>query len=54
MPNRPEVDAWLRSYDNPMKPVVMRLRQIILAADPRMDECIKWQTPTFTFEGTRR
>ncbi|MBA2544825.1 MAG: DUF1801 domain-containing protein [Deltaproteobacteria bacterium] len=34
-----------------MKPVVQRLREILLAADPRIDECIKWQAPTFTFGG---
>jgi uncharacterized protein YdhG (YjbR/CyaY superfamily) len=45
------VDAWFARYDNPMKPVVMRMREIILAADARMDECIKWQAPTFTFGG---
>ena len=38
-------------YDNPMKDVVQRIREIMLAADPRIDECIKWQAPTFTFEG---
>jgi len=46
-----EVDAWMRTYENPMKPVVQRIREIILAADPRIEECIKWKTPTFTFEG---
>lgn len=51
MPKRKEVDAWFARYDNPMKPVVQRIREIILAADPRIDECIKWQAPTFTFGG---
>lgn len=51
MPRRKEVDAWLARYDNPMKAVVMRTREILLAADPRLDECIKWQAPTFTFNG---
>jgi hypothetical protein len=46
-----EVDAWMRVYDNPMKPVVQRVREILLGADPRIGECIKWKTPTFTFEG---
>ena len=46
-----EVDAWFAKYENPMKPVVMRMRDIILGADARMQECIKWQAPTFTFEG---
>jgi uncharacterized protein YdhG (YjbR/CyaY superfamily) len=51
MPRRREVDAWFAKYDNPMKPVVMRVRELVLAADDRVDECIKWQAPTFTFEG---
>lgn len=51
MPRRKEVDAWFARYDNPMKDVVQRIREIILAADSRIDECIKWQAPTFTFEG---
>jgi len=51
MPRRKDVDAWFATYDNPMKDVVLRVREIVLAADPRIDECIKWQAPTFTFEG---
>ena len=51
MPKRPEVDAWFRSYDNPMKDVVLAIREVLLQADKRMDECIKWQAPTFTFDG---
>src|SRR5688572_4352730 len=51
MPRSKEVDAWFARYDNPMKEVVARMREIVLAADSRIDECIKWQAPTFTFEG---
>ncbi len=51
MPKNPEVDAWLAGYDNPMKPVVERVRRIVLGADRRIGECIKWQAPTFTYEG---
>jgi len=50
MPRQPEVDAWFERYDNPMKPVVQRVREIVLDADPRVDECIKWQAPTFTYK----
>jgi hypothetical protein len=46
-----EVDAWFARYDNPMRDVVQCIREIILAADPRIDECIKWQAPTFTYRG---
>jgi hypothetical protein len=51
MPRQPEVDAWFERYDNPMKPVVQRIRDIVLDADPRIDEVIKWQAPTFTYKG---
>jgi uncharacterized protein YdhG (YjbR/CyaY superfamily) len=46
-----EVDAWFERYDNPMKDVVQRIRTIVLAADKRIEECIKWQAPTFTYRG---
>lgn len=49
--SREEVENWLRAYDNPMKPVVEKMREIILSADPRLDECVKWQAPTFTYKG---
>ena len=45
------VDEWMDTYDNPMKPVVQRIRELVLAADPRVEECIKWQAPTFTYRG---
>jgi uncharacterized protein YdhG (YjbR/CyaY superfamily) len=51
MPKRRQVNDWFATYDNPMKAVVQKVREIVLGADPRVDECIKWQAPTFTFEG---
>ena len=51
MPKRPEVEQWLAAYDRPLKPLLLALRDIILAADARIDETIKQQTPTFTFNG---
>lgn len=51
MARNPDVDDWFEDYDNPMKEVVQRVREIILEADERMDECIKWKSPTFTFLG---
>ncbi len=51
MPKQKEVEDWLERYENPMKPVVLKLREIILSSDRRMDECIKWQAPTFTYKG---
>ena len=51
MPKSKEVDAWFARYQNPRKDVVLRMRDIILGADSRIGECIKWQAPTFTYEG---
>ncbi len=46
-----DVDDWMAKYDNPMKPVVAEMRRLILAADSRIEETIKWQAPTFTYKG---
>lgn len=51
MARNAEVDAWFERYENPMKPVVERIRTIVLGADPRIEEQIKWQAPTFTYRG---
>jgi hypothetical protein len=45
------VDAWFERYHNPMKDVVQRVRDIVLQADARIDECIKCQSPTFIYRG---
>lgn len=46
-----EVDTWMSTYDNPMRDVVERVRRILLIADERITECIKWQAPTFVYKG---
>ncbi len=51
MNRNPEVDAWFERYDNPMKAAVQRVREIALAADPRVTEAVKWQAPTFMYKG---
>jgi hypothetical protein len=47
----PDVDAWLERYENPMKPLVERTRAVMLGADDRNGEVIKWSTPTFVYKG---
>ena len=47
----PAVDAWFAQLDHPLKDAMQRVRELILDADPRIDETVKWSTPTFTFEG---
>jgi hypothetical protein len=47
----PEVEAWFKDLDHPLKDAMLQVRKIILAADRRLDETIKWKSPTFVFEG---
>jgi hypothetical protein len=47
----PEVDAWFRALDHPLKDAMLRVRKIILGTDRRLTETIKWKSPTFVFEG---
>jgi hypothetical protein len=47
----PEVDAWFAAREHPMTEAMQRARQLILQADPRVTESIKWQTPTFAYRG---
>ena len=49
MPRNKDVDAWFARYENPMKDVVQKIRALVLEADARIEECIKWQAPTFTY-----
>ena len=47
----PDVDDWLERYENPMKPLVERTRDIFLGADDRIGEVVKWSAPTFVYKG---
>ena len=46
-----EVDEFLEGLDHPLLSVLGSVREVILAADQRIEECIKWKSPTFTYEG---
>ena len=46
-----EVDAWFEVFEHPLKDAMLRVREVILGADARMTESIKWSAPTFEFEG---
>jgi hypothetical protein len=41
------VETFLASLDHPLKPEILALRQVILGADPRIAESIKWNAPSF-------
>lgn len=46
-----KVDDWMAAYDNPQKALVQAVREVIMAADARVSEDIKWQAPTFIYKG---
>lgn len=47
----PQVDTWFRQLDHPLKGAMLLVRNIILAADGRISESIKWSAPTFEYKG---
>jgi hypothetical protein len=44
-----EVEALLDERAHPMRVEIDRLRTVLLAADPRLTESVKWGGPTFSF-----
>lgn len=51
MNRSPEVESWFEGQDPPMAEGMQVARDIILSADDRVTETIKWSTPTFVYEG---
>jgi hypothetical protein len=51
MPKSPIIEHWFRGYESPMKAVVLAMREILHEADPRLEEQLKWQSPTFVLGG---
>jgi hypothetical protein len=51
MNRNPDVDRWLDEAAHPLDGTMRRARDIILGADDRVTESIKWKTPTFAFKG---
>ena len=51
MTGNPEVDRWIDEAAHPLDATMRRARDIILGADERVTESIKWKTPTFSFKG---
>ena len=46
------VDAYLAELEHPFKEEVQQLRQIVLGANPAIEERIKWKSPSFHSGGT--
>jgi hypothetical protein len=47
----PDVDEWFDRLDHPLKILMLQVRRVILASDRRVNESIKWSTPTFSYNG---
>jgi hypothetical protein len=46
-----DVDAWLEERAHPLDAEMRLVRDIVLDADDRVSETIKWKTPTFSYKG---
>ena len=49
--SNPLVDDWFQELDHPLKKAMLLTRNIILEADERISESIKWSAPTFEYKG---
>ncbi len=48
----PDVDAWFGAQQgNPLIDSLALAREVIMSADDRVEESIKWKTPTFAYQG---
>ena len=45
------VDDFLEKKQHPLTAEIQRVRQIIMDTDPKMEETIKWSSPTFMYKG---
>ncbi|MBO6525228.1 MAG: DUF1801 domain-containing protein [Balneolaceae bacterium] len=51
MNKNPEVDIYLEKKAHPLTSEIQRVREIILSVDEKIEETIKWQSPTFMYKG---
>src|ERR1700736_1934661 len=51
MTTSPDVERWFAEKKPPTEPTIQRVREIILRADRRMTEFVKYGTLTFGYEG---
>ena len=51
MTANPEVDVWFAERQHPLEDAMQLTRRLILDADPRVTEWVKWKTPTYSFNG---
>ena len=46
-----EVNDYLKKKKHPLTKEIQKIREIILATDDRIEETIKWSSPTFMYKG---
>jgi uncharacterized protein YdeI (YjbR/CyaY-like superfamily) len=51
MRTSPKVDEFLLKKDHPLTAEIQKVREIILSTDERIEEDIKWSSPTFVYKG---
>lgn len=49
-----EVDRFLRDLDHPLKEEIVAVRDINLGADNEITEHIRWNAPSFCYQGQDR
>ena len=50
----PTVEAFMAALEHPQKPLIARVRAIILGANGRITEQVKWNAPSFCYGGDDR
>ncbi len=51
MKKNKKVDDFLKTKGHPKDKEIQRVREIILGVDDRIEETIKWSSPTFMYKG---
>ena len=41
------VEDWLGAFDHPQRATLQAVREVVLSADPAIEEGIKWNSPSF-------
>src|ERR1041384_1433809 len=51
MSKNPKVDAFLKAKKHPLTAEIQKVREIILSTSDKIEEDIKWSTPSFMYKG---
>ena len=51
MPRNPIVDTFMKNLNHPYKAEIQKIREIILGASSKIEEDLKWKSPTFIYNG---